>query len=162
MPRVYISIGSNIDREANIRGAVQALRERYAFLTLSRVYETAAEGFDGDAFYNLVAGFDTDEPVERVRQALADIETAHGRTRHGPRHGPRTLDLDLLLYGDLVRHDNGLDIPRREIVKYAFVLGPLVEIAPDLKHPETGERLHTMWDKFTDRRDLRPVELKID
>ena len=138
------------------------LREHYGPLTLSRVYETPAEGFDGAAFYNLVAGFDTDEPVERVRQTLADIETTHGRKRGGARFGARTLDLDLLLYDDLVRHTDGVDIPRGEIVKYAFVLGPLTEIAPNLKHPETGERLRAMWDKFTGRRDLRPVELKID
>lgn len=162
MPRVYVSIGSNIDRENNIRGAVQALRKHYIFLTLSRVYETPAEGFDGAAFYNLVAGFDTDEPVERVRQTLADIENAHGRKRGGARFSARTLDLDLLLYNELVRHADGVDIPRGEIVKYAFVLGPLAEIAPDLKHPETGEPLRTLWGKFTGRRDLRPVNLKLD
>lgn len=162
MPRVYISIGSNIDRENNIRGAVRMLRQRYGTLTLSRVYETPAEGFDGEAFYNLVAGLDTDEPVERVRQALANIETAHGRNRGGARFSARTLDLDLLLYDDLVRHADSVDIPRGEITQYAFVLGPLAELAPDLKHPETGERLRAMWDKFTGRRDLRPVALKLD
>jgi 2-amino-4-hydroxy-6-hydroxymethyldihydropteridine diphosphokinase len=161
MSRVYVSLGSNIDRERNIRGAVHALRERYGTLTLSRVYETPAEGFDGDAFYNLVAGFDTDESVEQVRAALAAIEDAHGRTRNGPRHGPRTLDLDLLLYGDLVRHEGGFDIPRGEIVKYAFVLGPLAEIAPDLHHPETGVRLDELWKTFSGRRELRPVDLTL-
>ncbi|MEK7815722.1 MAG: 2-amino-4-hydroxy-6-hydroxymethyldihydropteridine diphosphokinase [Pseudomonadota bacterium] len=161
MPRVYVSIGSNIDREANIRGAVRMLREHYGPLTLSRVYETPAEGFDGDAFYNLAAGFDTDDTPKQVRQALTDIEAAHGRTRNGPRSGPRTLDLDLLLCGDLVRHDGDLDIPRGEIAKYAFVLGPLAEIAPDLRHPETGVRLGEMWEKFAGRRELRPVELAL-
>lgn len=161
MTRVYVSIGSNIDREHNIRGAVRALRARYGALTLSRVYETPAEGFDGEAFYNLVAGFDTDEAVERVQAALAAIEDAHGRTRHGPRSGPRTLDLDLLLYGDLVRHDGGFDIPRGEIAKYAFVLGPLAEVAPDLRHPETGVRLDEMWGKYVGRRELRPVDLNL-
>ncbi len=162
MPRVYVSVGSNIDRENNIRGAVQALRKHYTFLTLSRVYETPAEGFDGAAFYNLVVGFDTAEPVEQVRQTLADIETAHGRKRGGVRFSARTLDLDLLLYGELMHHADGVDIPRGEIVKYAFVLGPLAEIAPNLKHPETGERLQTIWDNFTGRRDLKPVGLKLN
>ena len=162
MPRVYVSIGSNIDREKNIRGAVRMLREHYGPFTLSRVYETPAEGFDGAAFYNLVAGFDTGEPVERVRQTLAAIETAHGRKRGGARFSARTLDIDILLYGDLIRHGDDYDIPRGEIAQYAFVLGPLAELAPDLKHPETGERLGMMWDKFTGRRDLRPLELKID
>lgn len=162
MSRVYVSIGSNIAREANIRGAVRMLREHYGPLTLSRVYETPAEGFDGDPFYNLTAGFDTDKPIKQVRQTLADIEAAHGRTRNGPRSGSRTIDLDLLLYGNLVRHDGGLDIPRGEIAKYAFVLGPLAEIAPDLLHPETGETVERMWKNFIGRRDLRPVMLKLD
>jgi len=162
MSRIYISIGSNIDRENNIRGAVRELRKRYGLLLLSLVYETPAEGFDGDSFYNLVAGFDTDESVEQVRQALTAIEDVHGRTRNGPRSGPRTLDLDLLLYGDLVRHETGFDVPRGEIVKYAFVLGPLAEIAPDLRHPETGVRLDAMWEKFAGRRELRPVDLNLD
>ena len=162
MSRVYVSIGSNIDRETNIRGAVRMLREQYGALTLSRVYETPAEGFDGAVFYNLVAGFDTGESVEQLRQTLAAIETAHGRKRDGDRFGARTLDLDLLLCGDLVRHTDAVDIPRGEITQYAFVLGPLVELAPDLKHPETGERLQAIWDKFTGRRDLKPVALKLD
>ncbi len=162
MSRAYVSIGSNIDREANVRGAVRMLREHYGRLALSRVYETPAEGFDGDAFYNLVAGFDTGESVEQVRQTLAAIEDAHGRTRNGPRADPRTLDLDILLYGDLVRHDGDLDIPRGEIVKYAFVLGPLAEIAPDLRHPETGMTLARIWENFTGRRELRPVEMGLD
>ncbi len=162
MPRVYVSIGSNIDRENNIRGAVRALRQRYGTLMLSRVYETHAEGFDGDPFYNLVAGFDTAEPVEQVRAALAAIENAHGRTRNGPRSGPRTLDLDLLLYGDLVHHEGGVDIPRGEIVQYAFVLGPLAEIAPDLRHPETGETMARLWEHFDSaRRLLVPVALDL-
>lgn len=160
MTRVYVSLGSNIDREQNIRGAVRALKQHYGQLALSRVYETPAEGFDGDAFYNLVAGFDTGETMEQVRQALAAIEAAHGRTRNGPRSGPRTLDLDLLLYGDLVRHDGGFDIPRGEIVKHAFVLGPLAEIAPELRHPETGETMARLWEGFdAARRRLAPVEL---
>ncbi len=162
MPRVYVSIGSNIDREANIRGAVRMLREHYGPLTLSRVYETPAEGFDGDAFYNLVAAFDTEESVDQLHAALAAIEAGHGRQRGGARFGPRTLDLDILLYGDLVRHDDRFDVPRDEIEKHAFVLGPLAEIAPDLRHPETGTTLARMWENFAGRRALRPVDLTFD
>jgi 2-amino-4-hydroxy-6-hydroxymethyldihydropteridine diphosphokinase len=130
---------------------------------LSRVYETPAEGFDGDAFYNLVVGFDTAESVEQVRTALAAIEDAHGRTRNGPRHGPRVLDLDLLLYGDFVRHDRGFDIPRSEIVQYAFVLGPLAEIAPNLRHPETGDTMAQLWENFDGARQrMVPVALDLE
>jgi 2-amino-4-hydroxy-6-hydroxymethyldihydropteridine diphosphokinase len=162
MARVYVSIGSNIEREKNVRGAVRALKQRFGKLAFSRVYESRAEGFDGDDFYNLVAAFDTGEPVESVRRTLAGIETAHGRVRNGPRFGPRTLDLDILLYGDLVRHDADFDIPRGEIAHRAYVLGPLAEIAPALAHPETGVSFRELWRAFSGPKDLHPVELSLD
>jgi 2-amino-4-hydroxy-6-hydroxymethyldihydropteridine diphosphokinase len=148
MPRIFVSIGSNIEREHNIRGAMRALENLYAPLTLSRVYESAPQGFSGDNFYNLVAAFDSSDSVEAVKARLAEIESAHDRPRDGQRLGPRTLDLDLLLYDDRVIHRPGLDLPRADIREYAFVLAPLAEIAPDLRHPETGESYKEMWEKF--------------
>lgn len=145
MPRVYVSIGSNIEREKNIRGAVEALRQRFGELQLSRVYETRAEGFDGDNFYNLVAGFDTGLGVEQIHAALARIETDHGRTRATEKYGPRTLDIDLMLYGDLVQHNDKTKVPRPELLRFAFMLGPLAEIAPGLRHPKAGETMEQLW-----------------
>jgi 2-amino-4-hydroxy-6-hydroxymethyldihydropteridine diphosphokinase len=162
MPRVFVSIGSNIDKARNIQGAVRALKSRFGALTCSRVYQSRAEGFDGEDFYNLVAAFDTMEPVEAVLQALSGIETSHGRKRGGPRFASRTLDLDILLYGNLVRHDKDLDIPRDEITQHAFVLGPLAEIAPALTHPETGTGIGELWQTFAGPKDLRPVDLNLD
>lgn len=161
MPRVYVSVGSNVDRERNIRGAVDALRARFRGVALSRVYETQAEGFDGENFYNLVAAFDTDEPIERVRDAVGQIEAAHGRTRNTERFGPRTLDIDILLYGDLVRHQGRVDIPRAEIFRWPFVLGPLAEIAPDARHPETGTAFAQLWREFEGHKELRVVSLDL-
>jgi 2-amino-4-hydroxy-6-hydroxymethyldihydropteridine diphosphokinase len=148
MPQVFVSIGSNIDRENNIRGAIHALRTHYGSLTLSRVYESKAEGFTGDNFYNLVVAFDTSETIEQIKENLRRIETQFGRERSGNRHGSRTLDLDLLLYGDAVRHDATVNLPHPDIGRYAFVLGPLAEIAPQRRHPETGQSLARMWEKF--------------
>lgn len=150
MSRVYVSIGSNIERERNIRGALRALRDAYGTLTRSRVYESAAHGFEGGDFYNLVVAFDTDEPPKAVQGRLAQIERAHGRVRHGQRYSSRTLDMDLLLYDGLVLHEEGLNIPRDEIEKYAFVLRPLAEIAPQQRHPLTGARFAEMWQQFAD------------
>ena len=161
MPRVFVGIGSNIDRETSVRAGVVDLRERYGDLQLSSVYESAAVGFKGDAFYNLVAAFDTQDSVEQVIETLSNIEANHGRVRGGQRFASRTLDLDLLLYGDLVTTGEGYHVPRDEIPRYAFVLWPLSEIAPAMLHPETGESFWAMWEAFDKRNQaLRPIPFK--
>lgn len=151
MARVYVGIGSNIERERHIRAAVAALRARLGALQLSGVYESQPIGFEGDNFYNLVAAGDTDEPPETVVAILHDIEQRQGRRRTDTRFASRTLDLDLLLYDDLVRHDGTVDVPRREILDYAFVLQPLADIAPDQVHPETGRTLGAHWSELRAR-----------
>lgn len=148
MPRVHVSVGSNIDRENSIRGAVRDLATHYGPLCLSPVYESMAQGFAGGNFYNLVVGFDTTESIERVKKSLADIESRFGRQREGNHLRSRTLDLDLLLYDDVVRHDDQINLPHPDIQRYAFVLRPLAEIAPDLRHPETGQTCAKMWEQF--------------
>jgi len=158
MARVYVSIGSNIDRDRSIRGGVADLREAFGELTLSSVYESEAVGFDGDDFYNLVAGFDTDMGVNEVAALLREIEDRHGRVRSGPRFSSRTLDIDLLLYDDLDTDSDGLSLPRDEITKNAFVLWPLAEIAPDAVHPVLNKRYRDLWDAFDKtKQPLRPV-----
>ena len=138
MALCFVSIGSNIERERNIRAALAALRECFGPLLVSSVYETSAVGFVGDPFYNLVVAFVSNRSPREVAAALAEIECAHDRIRGGERFTPRTLDLDLLLYDHRIVREPGLRLPRAEIGKYAFVLEPLAEIAPDLVHPETG------------------------
>jgi 2-amino-4-hydroxy-6-hydroxymethyldihydropteridine diphosphokinase len=162
MARVYVGIGSNVERERNVRAAVAALRDRFGPVQLSRVYENRPIGFDGDDFYNLVAGFDSSDAPEAIVAALHAIEQRQGRTRSGSRFGPRTLDLDLLLYDDLVRNDTQLRLPRDEIREYACVLRPLAELAPDTRHPETGETFTQMWARFPQsRQPLVPVEIDL-
>jgi 2-amino-4-hydroxy-6-hydroxymethyldihydropteridine diphosphokinase len=145
---VYVGIGSNIDREHNIHGAVRELAAHYAPLTLSPVYESKAHGFEGDNFYNLVAGFDTEESIEHIKETLSHIESRFGRSRRENRFSARTLDLDLLLYDNIVRHDSQVNLPHPDIRRYAFVLRPLADIAPDLRHPETGLSCARMWEQF--------------
>jgi 2-amino-4-hydroxy-6-hydroxymethyldihydropteridine diphosphokinase len=155
MPQVFVSIGSNIDRERNIHGAIAALTRRFGQLRLSTVYETAAVGFEGEPFFNLVVGFDTGESIETIRAELRHIEDVHGRQRGGqPKFSARTLDLDLILYGDVV--DPAANLPHGDILKYPFVLGPLAELASDLVHPATGDSCLALWRKsFPDGGGLR-------
>jgi 2-amino-4-hydroxy-6-hydroxymethyldihydropteridine diphosphokinase len=159
MARVYLSIGSNIERERNIRGGVADLKRIFGTLTLSRVYESEPVGFEGDNFYNLVVAMDTEMPVEALSQTLHAIEAAHGRTREGPRFSSRTLDIDLLTYNDLVTRDHGLELPREEITKNAFVLWPLAEIAAAEQHPVVGQSYGALWAAFDrQQQSLWPVD----
>jgi 2-amino-4-hydroxy-6-hydroxymethyldihydropteridine diphosphokinase len=105
-------------------------------------------GFAGRPFLNLVAGFETHEPVGAINSALRAIEDALGRVRGPEKFAPRTLDLDLLTYGDVVGEVDGCALPRDEILRYAFVLGPLAEIAGDERYPPTGETYRALWAGF--------------
>ena len=161
MARIYISLGSNIDRENNTHAGVTDLRERFGELELSSVYESEAVGFEGDAFYNMVIACEAMKDVYCTNQALREIEDAHGRERSGPKFSSRTLDLDLLLYDGLVLNENGLKLPREEILHNAFVLWPLAEIAPTLKHPENGKSYQQLWQAFDKQKEnLKPIEFQ--
>ncbi len=161
MPQVFVGIGSNVDREASVRAGVQALRAAFGELLLSSVYESEAVGFTGDAFYNLVAGFHSEAPIAEVVEILADIEQRCGRRRGSDKFAPRTLDLDLLLYGDAVVDEGRLQLPRDEITRYAFVLWPLAEIAPAMRHPQRKETFGELWTSFDKSGPaLRPIEFQ--
>jgi len=149
MARVYVSIGSNIDREQNIDAALRELSAAYRELERSSVYESDAVGFDSAPFYNLVVGFRTDESPRAIQDSLHAIENRHGRLRTAALSA-RTLDLDLLLYDDLVMSEGKLVLPRNDIDRYAFVLAPLAEIAGSVRHPVTGISYADMWTAFDD------------
>ncbi len=159
MARVYVSVGSNIEREHNVASGLAALANEYGELEQSTVYETQAVGFSGDRFFNLVVAFDTSQSPQQVSAVLRRVEDQHGRQRRGTKFGDRSLDLDLLLYDDLVLDEPGLLLPRPEIVEYAFVLKPLAEIAGEKRHPVTGLRFADIWDRFdASSQPMWPVE----
>jgi 2-amino-4-hydroxy-6-hydroxymethyldihydropteridine diphosphokinase len=145
MARVYVSLGSNIDREDRIRRAVDALRQAFGDIELSTVYDSAAVGFDGSNFLNLVAGFDCDFEVAAVAAVFRDIEDHLGRDRSLPRFANRAIDLDILLYDDVILNVPGIRIPRPDILINAFVLKPLQDIAPEHRYPQTGESYAELW-----------------
>jgi len=150
MSRVYVSLGSNIQPAHYIRIAVQALQATYDTVVLSSVYESDAVGFDGDNFYNLVAGFDADASAQQVNAHLHQIEQDNHRLRGAniKKFSARTLDLDLLLYDDAIINQTGLQLPRNEITQYAFVLKPLAELIPRQTHPVTQQSYADLWQNF--------------
>ncbi len=158
MTAIYLSIGSNIDRQIHVPQALQELQQLFRPITCSRVYESEAVGFSGDPFYNLAVGFESDWPLDQLLDALQQIESKHRRQRGAARFAPRTLDIDLLLFGD--RCCDQPQLPRSEILTCAFVLRPLAEIAPDLCHPCDGRTYAELWEAFDDpEQRLWPVEL---
>lgn len=152
---VHVGIGSNVAREHNIRSGVNALRRHFNDVVVSTVYESEAVGFDGDPFYNLVVRFTSDSAIDELTVQLRQIEDRHHRDRSLPNFGPRTLDIDLLLYDNEVVSEGKLQLPRDEIEKYAFVLRPLAELSGELTHPVSGESFSAMWQQFDQR--LQPL-----
>lgn len=158
MARVYVSIGSNIDKEKNILSSINALREHFGDLDISKIYESQAVGFEGDDFHNLVVGFDTDQSPLEISNILKQIEADHDRTRGKEKFESRTLDLDQLLYGDLVMQMEGVNIPHPDILRYNFVLKPLNELAGEVEHPEEEKTIKQLWDHYEDKGDMKVIE----
>lgn len=145
MARAWLSLGSNIAPEANLRAAIAALHARFDNLAASPLYRTAAVGFDGADFLNAAAGIDCDLSPVALDDWLHALEDAYGRDRSGPRYGDRPLDIDIVFYDDLVLDGPGhLQIPRPEL-QHAFVLKPLFDIAPEMVDPRSGHTLAQLW-----------------
>ena len=147
MARLYISLGSNVNRQQYVNTGLTALEKLFGELTLSSLFASKAVGFDGAEFYNMVIGATTELNIEQVAKALRDIEFANGRQVNAKKYSPRTLDLDLLLFDNLIL-DNPAQIPRAEITENAFVLWPLAEVAPQLKHPILNKSYQHLWQAY--------------
>lgn len=152
MADVYIGVGSNIEPERHVRLAVANLEQRFGALRCSDVFRSPAFGFAGDDFLNMVVALSTQCDPDAVEHVLYDIEYEGGRTRRGKRFSARTLDLDLLLYGAMV--DAQRRLPRDDVRRYPFVLAPLADLAPALRHPLTGRPMGEAWREMS-RRPLR-------
>ena len=154
MPKVYLSLGSNIDRERHIQGAIADLQHTFGPIEVSSTYETAAVGFEGDDFYNLVVALESALPPDEISKLLGEIEVRHGRTKESRKFAARTLDIDMLLYGDACLEMGKLRLPRDEITHYAFMLEPLAEIAGEMMHPVLHQSFAALWAAF-DKTDLK-------
>ncbi|MDB2355758.1 MAG: 2-amino-4-hydroxy-6-hydroxymethyldihydropteridine diphosphokinase [Pseudoalteromonas sp.] len=147
MAQIYISLGSNVNKEHYISQALKTLTSYFPHLEHSSVFESEAVGFTGSNFYNSVVGAQTEMPLEQLCQLLKNIEQENGRTANDKKFSPRTLDLDLLFYDDIVC-DSPAQLPRDEITKNAFVLQPLAEIAPNFYHPVAEQTIAQLWSNY--------------
>ena len=148
MPTVYVAVGSNVDAERNLAVATRELRREFPDARFSPWYRNRAVGFEGADFINLVAGFTTGLSIDEVLDRLHAIEALCGRPRDAPRWAPRAMDLDVLLYGDLVCDTPRLKLPRPDLLKRAFMLGPLAALAPDVVHPVEKLTIGELWRRF--------------
>lgn len=152
MAVVYLGLGSNIEAREHLQQALKVLRRAYGDLSLSPVYESEAVGFVGDNFLNMVVMIHTELPVGVLYEQLRDIENQFGRDRSAPKFSGRTLDIDILLYDDVVGEVDGVILPREEILTNAFVLKPLCDMAPELMHPQRRRTMAQLWQQYDQSR----------
>jgi 2-amino-4-hydroxy-6-hydroxymethyldihydropteridine diphosphokinase len=141
-------MGSNVEPERNLALATRELHREFPDVEFSPWYRNSAVGFEGADFINLVAGFTTTWSIDEVLSRLHAIESLCGRPRDAPRWAPRSMDLDVLLYGDMVCDTPRLKLPRPDLLKRAFMLGPLAALAPTLVHPTEKMTIGELWRRF--------------
>jgi 2-amino-4-hydroxy-6-hydroxymethyldihydropteridine diphosphokinase len=158
---VFLSVGSNIEAEEHLHMACRELALYFGDLTLSSVYRNQAVGFEGDDFLNMVIGFNTTAKPEQVFGTIQDLHAKAGRVYHDDPFCSRTLDLDMLLYGSLVQ--SRLKLPHADIEKYGYVVGPMAEVAPQLRHPVNGMTMQDIWKRFDqDDNPLHKVDIGLN
>jgi len=148
MSTVYLGLGSNVAPESNLLLAARELRRRFTLRKISSVYRNKSLGFDGDDFFNAVACIETDKTPQALCAELEEIQELASRERNSDRFSSRTLDIDLLLFGQQDITGPPVRVPRSDVLEYSFVLRPLAEIAPDLVHPVTGRKMSQHWHEF--------------
>ena len=146
MSILHLNIGSNQDRRKNIRSALDQLDIFFEKIKVSSLYESPSEGFEGKDFYNVGVNVETNKNASEVLDILHKIEDSLGRNRAVPKFSSRIIDLDLVIYDDMI--DEKINVPRKDILKYAFVLAPLLELNPDGIHPEKGVSYLNLWEEF--------------
>ena len=146
--RVFVAAGSNVEPEKNLARACAAIAHSWHDAVFSRAYRNVAVGFDGPDFINLVTGFSTAQPLDAVIAHLRAIETQCGRPRYAPKWASRTMDLDVLLFGDRVEQTSEYTLPRPDLLKRPYMLGPLAEIASEVVHPTEKRSIGELWKAF--------------
>ncbi len=144
----FVALGSNIDPEQHLARATRALKQRFPDVRFSACYRNRAFGFEGPDFLNAVAAFATALPIAELLTMLRAIETESGRGAADPKWGPRAIDLDLLLYGEQVGSGPGYTLPRPDLTRRVYMLGPLAELAPERRLPPQGPTFAQLWSRY--------------
>jgi len=160
MTQCFLGFGSNTNRESFLRTGLAKLHQSYTIKQVSPVYRSPALGFDGADFYNFCVEIEADTTLAQLNERLKEIEDSCGRDRTSGRYSLRTLDIDILLFGDRVGEHYGIVLPRPEIVRNSFVLKPLIDIAPNLNDPADGASYQSKWEEMVASctRPLEPVD----
>ena len=162
MTDVYVAAGSNVEPEKNLARACEEFAKSWTDVRFSHAYRNKAVGFDGPDFLNMVVSFHTTEPIEPVIARLREIETLCGRPRNAPKWASRSMDLDILLFGARIEKTADYTLPRPDLLKRPYMLGPMAEIAPHVKHPTEGKTIGELWEQF-DRagHEMVPVSIML-
>ncbi|WP_312680277.1 2-amino-4-hydroxy-6-hydroxymethyldihydropteridine diphosphokinase [Stutzerimonas nitrititolerans] len=155
---VLLGLGSNVSREKNLVAGLDALAGLLSRMRCSAVFESVAVGYKGDNFYNLVVAGETDLPLMELDRRLKFIEADNGR--YAPDRKGLPLDIDVLMYDQLVGNFHGLELPRPEILRNAFVLWPLALLAPDVHHPLANACFASLWEESRIQQQLWPVSFR--
>ena len=145
---VFLSLGSNIDPEKNLKYACRELKKAFGNIQISSVYRNKPIGFEGNDFLNMVVKVKSTFNPNEMLDFIRGLEAATGRDIGIGAFDSRTLDIDMLLFGSLVHPEKPFKIPRNDIELYSFVLCPLAEIEPDGIHPITGKTFKDLWESF--------------
>ena len=160
MSIVHLNVGSNQNRRINIHLAIKAIEQYFSNIVLSSLFESPSEGFKGNDFFNIGVNITTLKTSNEVVDILHDIENSLGRDRSLPKFSSRMIDLDLVLYGEII--DETLNVPRKDILKYAFVLAPLAELNPEAIHPLEGTSYQNLWKTFQSKQDYNLKKYNIE
>lgn len=159
MTIVYLGVGSNCERERNLTLAMQLLQQQFSVLACSAVYESESLSGPGQPYFNLCVQIETRLSLVELKSSLIAIEQACGRLRDGT--GRCALDVDILLCEDRIDAVDSVRLPHPDVLRRAFVLQPLSELAPDLIHPDKQKTLLQLWRTFPDTCSLRKVPFSL-
>jgi 2-amino-4-hydroxy-6-hydroxymethyldihydropteridine diphosphokinase len=162
MTDVYVAAGSNVDPEKNLARACREIAQTWPDAIFSHAYRNKAVGFDGPDFINMVLGFRSGDPIGKVLVRLRDIEVLCGRPRNSPKWASRAMDLDVLLFGECVEKTDDYTLPRPDLLKRPYMLGPMAEIAPSVVHPTAHKTIAELWREFDrDSHTMIPVSIEL-